>query len=131
MNFSFPGSALIAIMVMAVSLSICIISDEGSALPPNYPVWLSGGYAVEQPNSTTYVDYLQPGSTENYLVHLINDKDVQIRYRVTITDAPDDWLVFLGSTGDEVLVNVEKKSSRAVDLNMKAPTEKEDRKSVV
>lgn len=124
MIVSSPRFTVIAAMLLTVSLIPLMVPDEAEALPPNYPIWLSGGYAVEQPNSTTYVDNLQPGSTENYLIHLINDREQQIRYRVILREAPDDWLVFLGSTGDEVLVTVEGLSSRAVDLNMKAPTEK-------
>lgn len=113
------ASILISLLILPIVNELTL--EEGEALPEGYPIRLSGGYAVEQPNSTTYLDNLQPGDSENYLIHMYNDGDTLITYRVRIDEQPEEWLVFLGNGGDELLVNLEPGDTRAVDLNMKLP----------
>jgi|GEM_PF-3009307 len=124
MRSDCPTTCIVILAILSISILPLFDPFEASALPEGYPVWLSGGYAVEQPNSTMYLDYLQPGSTENYLVHLFNTGPDQVRYRVSLTDEPEDWLVFLGSGVDEMIVDLDPGTGTAVDLNMKTPTER-------
>ncbi len=123
MNIEGPKALIIAVIMISISTISLFDNGNVEALPEGYPVWISGGYAVEKSNSTTYIDHLQPGSTENYLIHLFNDELEQVRYRVTITNEPEDWMVFLTNGGDETVVDLDPGKGKAVDLNMKTPTE--------
>ncbi len=96
------------VLAMALLLTVLITgihtgSVPADGLPEGYPVRLSGGYAEELPNSTTYLDHLQPGQTENYLIHLENPEQVEARYRITISNVPEDWVVFLGDNLDRTI----------------------------
>jgi len=65
------------------------------ALPPDFPLSLSGGYAIERPNSTTYEDFLQPGKSESYKINLQNPNPFEVEYEISLKGIPGDWSVFL------------------------------------
>lgn len=121
MRYRALAISIILVTILAIPMISELTLEEADALPLGYPIRLSGGYAVEQPNSTTYIDNLQPGDSENYLIHMYNTGEFQLTYRVKIVEEPEDWKVFLGNGADEQLVNLDPGDTRAVDLNMKVP----------
>lgn len=123
MDLKTPLLISIAVLMLSVTSFSIFISEDADALPQGYPVHITGGYATEQEGETVYVDYLQPGSTENYLVHLFNDGQEQVRYRLQIVDSPEEWLVFLKNGIQETVVDLDPGTGSAIDLNMKTPKE--------
>lgn len=107
--------AVLALQVLSLSIPTGV-----EALPEDYPVRLSGDYLEELPNSTTYIDYLQPDQTENYLIHLENPDPFEVTYRITLSSVPEDWVVFLGDNLDQTLyINMEEFESQATALFLK------------
>ncbi|MGA1792505.1 MAG: hypothetical protein ACMUHM_00985 [Thermoplasmatota archaeon] len=96
-------------------------TQESSALPEGYPVSLSGGYSKEVLGTTTYIDYLQPGETENYLIRLENPAPTEVRYRVKVSGAPEGWLVFLQNGNQNMPVDLEAYESDSIYLYIKNP----------
>ncbi|MEA3559062.1 MAG: hypothetical protein U9R75_07410 [Candidatus Thermoplasmatota archaeon] len=113
-------SLVLLLLITALHGFIDLQIGSVDALPIDYPIRISGGYAEELPGSTIYVDDLQPGQTENYLIHLDNPEQVEIRYRITITNVPEDWVVFLGDNLVHTMyVDLDALESRATALFLK------------
>ncbi|MFW3145822.1 MAG: hypothetical protein ACMUIE_03305 [Thermoplasmatota archaeon] len=119
MKWKAVTAALVFMLMVVLSCVLVDQSEPANALPEDYPIRLSGGFAEEVPGTTTYVDYLQPDDTENYLIHLDNDRQVEIRYRITISDIPQDWLVFLENGAMSMPVDMDPFQSKAVALYLK------------
>ncbi|MBN1540175.1 MAG: hypothetical protein JW939_08540 [Candidatus Thermoplasmatota archaeon] len=100
---------------------VLLDSEDVSGLPDGYPISLSGGYSEEVPGTTTYVDHLQPGDTENYLVRLENPTMNEIRYRVSVSNIPEGWLVFLENGNQNMLVDMVSLETESIYLYIKNP----------
>jgi uncharacterized membrane protein len=111
------------LMMTAVSVIIFNGPDDVNALPDGYPISLSGGYSEEILGTTTYIDYLQPGDTENYLIRLENDEAFEARYRIIISGIPDGWLVFLDNGNQNMPVDLGAYETESTYLYIKNPKE--------
>ena len=111
--------------LLFVSLISGIIIEEAEAqeeIPFDYPASISGEYLELIPNSTIYRDYLQPGARESYNIRVENDFYLQTRYRITLENVPDDWVVFLGTGTTTELLTLESEEAENVDLTIKNPS---------
>ena len=111
----------LVLMILAASAFVLLGPEEVQALPEGYPVSLSGGYSEEVPGTTTYVDYLQPGDTENYLIRIENNDVLEARYRIIVSGIPDGWLVFLDNGNQNMPVDLDPYEIESVYLYIKNP----------
>ncbi len=106
MKISKLLACLILISVMLFPLSLLETDMGVSGVPEDHPISLIGGYLKEIEGTTRYVDHLQPGDSESYKIHLINDNVYEVHYILTITDIPLDWSVFLDNGMTTMNVNM-------------------------
>lgn len=106
MKISKLISCLILISAMLFPISMLETNIEVTGVPDEHPISLSGGYLKEIDGTNRYVDHLQPGDTESYKIHLINDNDHEVHYLLTVSDIPIDWTVFLDNGKTSMNINM-------------------------
>ncbi len=121
MRMRFPITLGVMIMLLAAGLLALPEMENVQALPEDYPISLSGGYSSEIPDTTTYLDYLQPGDTENYLLKVENTGVLEARYRVILTGVPQGWLVFLENGNLNMPVDLDPFESETLYIYIKNP----------
>ncbi|MCK5774311.1 MAG: hypothetical protein KAH57_11030, partial [Thermoplasmata archaeon] len=106
MKISKLLACLILTSVMLFPLSLLDTDTGVSGVPDDHPISLIGGYLNEIEGTNRYVDHLQPGDSESYKIHLVNDNNYEVYYILTITDVPLDWSVFLDNGMTTMNVNM-------------------------
>jgi len=121
MRMEFPITLGVLIMLTAAGFTVLPGGEDVSALPDDYPISLSGGYSSEIPDTTTYLDYLQPGDTENYLLKVENNEVLEARYRVILSGVPEGWMVFLENGNLNIPVDLDPFESETLYIYIKNP----------
>ncbi|MGA1872460.1 MAG: hypothetical protein ACMUHY_02200 [Thermoplasmatota archaeon] len=119
-----PRTAIPIALLCLISISAIFgghATQDADGLPEDYPVSLSGGYSKEVAGTTSYIDYLQPGDTENYLIRVENPGGTEIRYRISVSGIPEGWLVFLENGNQNMPVDLEPLEAESVYLYIKNP----------
>lgn len=115
---------MVLLGALTISTFLAILGTEDViGLPDGYPISLSGGYLEEIADTTTYMDHLQPGDTENYLLRLENLLQSEVRYRIGISGIPEGWMVFLENGNQNMLVDLGPEEVESVYIYIKNPKE--------
>ncbi len=122
LRISYLNGPLLALLLVLAGVGLLPLLDDVSAVPIDYPVTLSGGYAMEIEDTGTYVDHLQPLANENYLVRFENRDNFQVRYRLDLSGVPAGWTVFLESGGRSAVVDLDPLATRSMYVYIKNPT---------
>ncbi len=118
----YLNGSLLALLLVLAGITLIPLWNDLSAVPVDYPVTLSGGYALEIEDTGIFVDHLQPQANENYLLRFENRDNFQVRYRLDLSGVPSGWTVFLESGGRSAVVDLDPLATRSLYVYIKNPT---------